>query len=154
MTLNTAKFQSADSLASVSSGAFCSGLGFSPFNSAFVLLLKVRLELSSPGVPFPELLRNKVDGLIQCLCSHPPSTRRFSDIHEWFHFPAPYEQMWVLKSLWTLMAICAPLTAGPPWQQGQHCGQSQPAFSFRREQSWNAGLSSGPWVLLSDDVSL
>lgn len=75
MTLNTAKFQSADSLASVSSGAFCSGLGFFPFNSAFVFLLKVRLELSGPRVPFPELLRNRVDGLIPCLCSHPPSMR-------------------------------------------------------------------------------
>lgn len=48
---------------------------FSPFNSAFVFLLKVRLELSSSGVPFPEFLRNRVDGLIQCLCFPPPCVR-------------------------------------------------------------------------------
>lgn len=69
------------------------------------------------------------------------------------HFPAPCEQMWVLQSLWTLIAICAHLTAGSPQQPGQHCGQSQAAFSIREEQRWNPGLPSGPWVLCSDEIS-
>lgn len=111
---------------------------FFPFNSAFVFLLKVRLELSSAGVPFPEFLRNRVDGLIQCLCFYPPCVRPdFIDLAiemNSLHFPAPCEQMWVLESLWTLIAICAHLTAGSPQQPGQHCGQSQAAFSFREEQ--------------------
>lgn len=52
LTLNTAEFQSADSLASLNSGAFCSELVFfSFFNSAFVFPLKVKLHLSSTGVP-------------------------------------------------------------------------------------------------------
>lgn len=51
LTLNTAKFQRADSLASLSLDAFCSELVifFSPLNSAFVFLLKVRQQLSSLG---------------------------------------------------------------------------------------------------------
>lgn len=58
---------------------------FFPFNSAFVFLLKVRLELSSSGVPFPEFLRNRVDGLIQCLFSstlREARFYRFSNINE------------------------------------------------------------------------
>lgn len=69
------------------------------------------------------------------------------------HFPAPCERTWVLKSLWTLIAICAHLTAGSSQQPGQHCGQNQAAFSFREEQRWNPGLPSGPWVLRSDEIS-